>query len=184
MTLSMSLGISIGVRRTMWMMGGELAGVGIVATAAVVGVAALMLNYPTAFLVLRWGGGAYLVYLGVRMWLSRGHLAMDSDTTSGTSNASRGLLATQGFVTAVANPKGWAFFIVLLPPFIDANLPMASQLSVLITLILLLEFGCLLLYAHGGQHLNRLLRKRGNVRLLNRISGTLLIAVGFWLALG
>lgn len=185
MTLSMSLGISIGVRRTLWMMAGELIGVGIVATSAVVGVAALMLNYPAIFTVLKWAGGAYLLWLGVQMWLSRGRMAMaDAPKDDDTETVSRLQLATQGFVTAIANPKGWAFFVVLLPPFIDTTLPMAPQLSVLITLILMLELSCLVLYAHGGQNLHRLLRKRGNVRLLNRISGTLLIGVGVWLALG
>lgn len=52
MTLSMTLGMTIGVRRTFWMMWGELLGVGLVSLAAVAGVAALMLNYPAAFLVL------------------------------------------------------------------------------------------------------------------------------------
>lgn len=185
MTLSMSLGISVGVRRTLWMMIGELTGVGIVAGAAVVGVAAIMLNYPAVFVVLKWGGGAYLLYLGVQMWLSKGRMAMGhgDDATAGDP-MSRGQLATQGFVTAIANPKGWAFFIVLLPPFIDSSLPVAPQLSILITMILSLELGCLLLYAHGGQSLKRLLSRSGNVRILNRISGTLLIGVGVWLALG
>lgn len=182
MTMSMSLGISIGVKRTLWMMLGELTGVGIVAVSAVVGVATLMLNYPTVFAVFKWAGGAYLIWLGLKMWLSKGHMAMGNDRDD-NHTGSRRQLATQGFVTAIANPKGWAFFVVLLPPFIDANLPMAPQLGVLISLILVLELGCLMLYAQGGQSLNRLLSKRGNVRLLNRISGTLLIGVGIWLAL-
>lgn len=185
MTLSMSLGISVGVRRTLWMMVGELTGVGIVAGAAVVGVAALMLNYPAIFVILKWGGGAYLLYLGIQMWLSKGRMAMGAEGDNAASSpTSRGQLVTQGFVTAIANPKGWAFFIVLLPPFIDSNLPMAPQLSILIAMILTLELCSLLLYAHGGQGLKKLLSRRGNVRMLNRISGTLLIGVGVWLALG
>lgn len=185
MTLSMTLGISVGVRRTRWMMVGELLGVGIVAGSAVVGVAAIMLNYPAIFVVLKWGGGAYLIWLGVQMWLSKGRMAMGAHGEDAPSvTTSRGQLAMQGFVTAIANPKGWAFFIVLLPPFIDRSLPMTPQLSVLIVMILALELCCLLLYAHGGQSLKRLLSRSGNVRILNRISGTLLIGVGIWLALG
>lgn len=183
MTLSMSLGITIGVRRTLWMMIGELTGVGLVATAAVVGVATLMLNYPAAFTVLKLAGGAYLIFLGAQMWLSKGRMALPEDGVV-TTSASRSQLIAQGFVTAIANPKGWAFFIVLLPPFIDADLPMAPQLSVLISLILTLELLCLLLYANGGHGLSRLLRKHGNVRTLNRVAGTLIIIVGIWLALG
>lgn len=185
MTLAMSLGIAVGVRRTLWMMVGELTGVGIVAGAAVVGVATVMLNYPAIFVVLKWGGGAYLLYLGLQMWLSRGRMAMGPENNGPAAHtASRWHLATQGFITAIANPKGWAFFIVLLPPFIDSSLPMAPQLSILIAIILSLELGSLLLYAHGGQSLKRLLSRGGNVRILNRISGTLLIGVGIWLALG
>ena len=43
MTLALSLGITIGVRRALWMMAGELVGVGLVATASAVGVATFML---------------------------------------------------------------------------------------------------------------------------------------------
>ena len=51
MTLAMSLGISIGARRTLWMMAGELAGIALVGVAAVLGVAALLLKAPTVFAV-------------------------------------------------------------------------------------------------------------------------------------
>ena len=90
----------------------------------------------------------------------------------------------QGFVTAVANPKGWAFFIALLPPFIDGQQPLLLQLSLLLSIILLIEFICLVLYAGGGRTLNHLLQKSNNVRLLNRIAGTMMFGVGLWLALG
>ena len=183
MTLSLSLGITVGVRRAMWMMAGELLGVALVATAAAVGVATFMLRYPTAFAVFKYVGGAYLAWLGVQLWLSRGKLAM-SETDTQAPASSRWQLAVQGFVTAIANPKGWAFFIALLPPFIDSHRPMAPQLSVLVLMILVLEFICLQLYAHGGRKLSQALRRGAGVRVLNRIAGTLMVGVGAWLALG
>ena len=72
MTLAMTLGMSIGVRRTLWMMIGELLGVATVAIAAVLGVASVMLNYPDAIAILKWVGGAYLIYIGVNMWRAIG----------------------------------------------------------------------------------------------------------------
>ncbi len=182
MTLSLSMGMSIGIKKTMFMMYGELLGVGLVASASVVGVAAIMLQYPAIFMLLKYAGGAYLCYLGISMWLSRGKMSLKVDECS--FNVSKKNLAIQGFVTAIANPKGWAFFIALLPPFIDKSLPFAPQLSVLILFILLLEFSCLLIYASGGMTLRKLLQNSSNVKLLNKIAGTMMIAIGVWLALG
>ncbi|WP_404377475.1 LysE family translocator [Vreelandella aquamarina] len=183
MTLAMVLGMTQGVKRTLWMMVGELIGVGFVAAAAGAGVAALMLRQPELFIAFKWVGGAYLAYLGIMMWRSRGRMAIPSELDSGPA-AGRLQLAMQGLVTAVANPKGWAFFMVLLPPFLDGSKPLAPQLSMLIAVILTIEFASMLVYATGGKTLRKLLGKSGNVRLLNRIAGTLMIGVGVWLALG
>jgi len=183
MTLSMVLGMTQGVKRTLWMMAGELVGVGLVAVASGAGVATLMLRQPELFAVFKWVGGAYLFYLGVMMWRSRGRMAIPLENLE-LKPVSRGQLALQGFVTAVANPKGWAFFVALLPPFLDASRPLAGQLSLLIGIILTIEFLSLLVYAAGGRGLRRLLGESGNVRLLNRIAGSLMVGVGLWLALG
>lgn len=181
MTLAMTLGMSIGVKRALWMMLGELAGVGLVATLSAAGVAALLLNYPDVFTVLKYAGGVYLAYTGIQMWMSRGKMAISTDSAA---QATEKALIMQGFITAIANPKGWAFFVALLPPFLDTGSPLADQLVSLIAIILLLEFTCLLIYASGGRSLRSLLMKSGNVRLMNRIAGTLMIGVGIWLAAG
>ncbi|WP_386078105.1 LysE family translocator [Vreelandella sp. F11] len=183
MTLAMVLGMTQGVKRTLWMMIGELLGVGLVAAAAGAGVAALMLRQPELFVLFKWVGGAYLGYLGIMMWRSRGRMAIPSELDAGPP-ANPLQLAMQGFVTAVANPKGWAFFMVLLPPFLDSSRPLPGQLSLLIAVILTIEFASMLVYATGGKTLRSVLGKSGNVRLLNRIAGTLMIGVGLWLALG
>ncbi|WP_208644203.1 LysE family translocator [Vreelandella andesensis] len=183
MTLAMVLGMTQGVKRTLWMMIGELIGVGIVAAAAGAGVAALMLRQPELFVAFKWVGGAYLAYLGIMMWRSRGRMAIPDELNAGPA-AGRMQLAIQGLVTAVANPKGWAFFMVLLPPFLDGGRPLAPQLTLLIAVILVIEFASMLVYATGGKTLRNALGKSGNVRLLNRIAGTLMIGVGVWLALG
>ncbi|MEO9749478.1 MULTISPECIES: LysE family translocator [Marinobacter] len=183
MTLALSLGITIGVKRALWMMAGELVGVAVVATAAAVGVATFMLKYPTAFAVFKYAGGAYLAWLGIQMWRSRGKMAMPEEDSQPVES-SRLQLALQGFVTAIANPKGWAFFIALLPPFIDSKLPIAPQLTALILIILGLEFLCLQLYAHGGKTLRKALKQGGGVRTVNRVAGSLMVLVGAWLAFG
>lgn len=184
MTLSLTLGMSLGLRRTFYMMWGELLGVALVSVAAVAGVAAIMLKHPQAFTLLKYCGGGYLTYLGVQMWRSKGKMSLSSEQVETDQHVTPANLALQGFITAIANPKGWAFMISLFPPFIDQNFPVIPQIVVLLAIILIIEFSCLVIYASGGRELRTFLNKKGGTRLLNRISGVLMVGVGFWLALG
>lgn len=190
MTLALSLGMSIGVRKTFWMMWGELTGVAVLTVLSVIGVASIMLNYPTAFTLFKYMGGAYLIYIGTQQWLMRGKMKLQS-TESGAQDGNlqpadvidNKKLILQGFVTAIANPKGWAFMVSLLPSFINPALDLTPQLLALLMIIISIEFMFLSLYATGGKSLGRLLGKSNNVRLLNRISGSVMILIGVWLAL-
>ncbi|UTA48771.1 LysE family translocator [Simiduia sp. 21SJ11W-1] len=180
MTLALTLGMAVGVRRSMWMMAGELTGVALVALAAVLGVAALMLNYPGLFTVLRYVGGAYLLWLGWKLW----HAPPPNLEAQSEAPQTRWDLALQGFTTAVSNPKGWAFMVALLPPFLRDDLPLWSQMAGLLAVIVIIEFSSLMLYASGGKHLSRFLARSGGAGWLNRIAGSLMGVVGVWLALG
>lgn len=183
MTLSLTLGMSIGVRRTFWMMWGELLGVALVSISAVVGVATIMLSYPALFIVLKFAGSGYLLYLGIQLFRSRGRMAISQNLQS-EKTISRRALAGQGFITAVSNPKGWAFTISLLPPFIDRAYSIVPQMSILLIILLIIEFICLIIYACGGRSLRTFLNNKGGTGLLNKTAGTLMIGISGWLVAG
>ncbi len=180
MTLAMTLGMRFGLRAVAWMMIGELSGVGLVATLSAIGVAAILLTTPSLFLALKIGGGIYLIYLGIQMWQAKGKMAL-TDNSNMRASFTRRQLITQGFITAVANPKGWAFFVALLPPFLDPDKNLANQLVIFLAMILSLEALCLLIYGTGGKSLGRFLSEAHHQRTLNRCSGSLLAGVGVWL---
>ena len=182
MTLALTMGITIGVRNTMKMMVGELIGVLIVAVTAVVGGGAIISSFTTAFLLLKYGGGIYLMIVGYQMINSRGSLALNFDGTH-VFEINFIKLSTQGFITAVANPKGWAFFIAMVPAFINYEVALLPQMSALVIIVLIIEFISLMIYAIGGQALGIMLKKQNNIRLINRIAGLLMVGVGVWLAL-
>jgi len=182
MTLALTMGIAIGVRNTMKMMFGELIGVLIVAGISVVGGGAIVSSFPMAFLFLKYGGGLYLMVVGYQMINSRGSLALNFDAAN-VYEISFIKLSLQGFITAVANPKGWAFFIAIVPAFINYEISLFPQMSALVFIILVIEFLSLMLYASGGQALGVLLKRRNNFRVINRIAGILMICVGIWLGL-
>ena len=180
MTLALSLGMSVGYRRTLWMMCGEMLGIGLVALTAVLGIASVMISYPWLFNLLKLVGSAYLFYLGISLWQSKGKLAFTHSDKAELASNNWGLFM-QGFITAIANPKGWAFMISLLPPFIDESQPLLIQLVVLVSIILFFEFVCMSIYATGGKSLKHLLGRSENVRTMNKVSGLLIIGVSIWL---
>lgn len=182
MSLAMTLGMTIGVRKTLYMMLGEIFGVALVAVLAVSGVASVMIQYPTLFAVLKWVGGAYLIYLGIKMWRTKVHIDLNSSITESEITPLK--LICQGFVTAIANPKGWAFMISLLPPFVNIDKPLPFQLAILVSIIMLSELVCMLIYANGGKWLRRILNKSNQAQWINRVGGALLAAIGVWLAFG
>jgi threonine/homoserine/homoserine lactone efflux protein len=55
-------------------------------------------------------------------------------------------------------------------------------MTALVSIILIIEFTSLMLYAAGGQVLGKLLLNNDNVLLLNRVAGALMMCVGIWLA--
>jgi len=115
---------------------------------------------------------------------SKGKITIVNNQTDKASQASGLCLAAQGFLIAVSNPKAWAFLMSLLPPFIDPKLSLVPQLSILVYIIIITEFCCLVMYAKGGNTLGNFLYKKGNIHLMNRITGTIMLCLGFWLILG
>lgn len=178
MTLAMSLGMAVGIRTTLWMMIGELIGVATVALLSVAGVAAIMTQNPSLFTGLKILGAGYLIYTAYKMWISQSKVSQCS--VNGQSTSPKQLFA-QGLLTAIGNPKGWAFMIALLPPFINPDLKLIPQISVLLLIILLSEFICMMIYATGGKALGKLLNQGNNVVWMNRISAGLLFMVAIWL---
>ncbi|XQF94331.1 LysE family translocator (plasmid) [Pseudoalteromonas espejiana] len=180
MTLAMTLGMSIGVRRTLWMMIGELLGVASVAIAAVLGVASVMLNYPDAFAILKWVGGGYLIYIGVNMWRAKGRMSL----IHSFKRCKLPVAFYARLYNAIANPKGWAFMISPLPPFISVQHAVAPQLLVLVLVIMVSEFVHGVAYATGGKSLRLFLARGDNIKWMNRIAGSLMGLVGIWLIFG
>lgn len=181
MTLALTMGMSIGLGNTMKMMVGELSGVLLVATVVVVGSGGLMAANPMLLVVFKYVGGAYLLFVGLQMMRSRGAMAVKPDG-SVSFDLDFFSLAGQGFITAVANPKGWAFFLAMAPGFINYDVDLGPQMTALVSIILIIEFTSLMLYAAGGQVLGKLLLNNDNVLLLNRVAGALMMCVGIWLA--
>lgn len=83
------------------------------------GLTAVLAASPMAFTVIKYAGGAYLVWLGLRLLLDRGAPQQAAPDT-GSRRKLRGLFL-QGFLTNVLNPKVILFFLSFLPQFVDPH---------------------------------------------------------------
>jgi len=86
--------------------------------AAALGLSALIAASATAFTVLKWVGGAYLVWLGIVMFRAR---PLDLGAAKQAPRQRLRRIFAEGFATNVLNPKVALFFLALLPQFIDPN---------------------------------------------------------------
>jgi len=134
------------------------------------------------FTLIRWTGAAYLIYLGVMLWLQKGQsLAEQTDVATNTGKAKTFFL--QGFIVAITNPKTIIFYAAFFPQFIDPALPAGEQLFVLSATFLIIAAIIDSSYAILAGKLRPWLSSERRGRIRNRITGTLLIITGAALAL-
>ncbi len=98
---------------------GISAGCCVHAIASAVGLSAILAASATAFLFIKLAGGAYLVYLGIRMALARPGHAQENPATRDVR--SRRTIFWQAMVTNVLNPKVILFFLAFIPQFVRAD---------------------------------------------------------------
>jgi threonine/homoserine/homoserine lactone efflux protein len=165
-------GRSAGVRT---MLGGA-SGLTVHATAAALGVSALLATSATAYASLKLLGVAYLVYLGVRMLVSARRPSEPDQASTG------GPWFAQGFVSNALNPKVALFFLTFVPQFLPdtgSTLPAALALSAIFAAIYIAWFSGLV--ALVGLASGALRRPRVKAAI-ERVTGGALVAFGVRLA--
>jgi threonine/homoserine/homoserine lactone efflux protein len=147
--------------------------------AAALGLSLVLAQSAWAFAAVKYVGAAYLIYLGVRMWLRADVSVAGSDVAS--SGAKRALF--EGIAVEVLNIKTALFFLAFLPQFVSAAQPLVPQLLLLGAICVVLNTTAdvlAVLFAH------RLLRassvRARRAKLMNRASGATMIALGVYLA--
>jgi threonine/homoserine/homoserine lactone efflux protein len=139
------------------------------------GVAAIILASNAVFTVLKWIGAAYLVYVGARMLFARREPIALRPQPVARSFA-------RGFAVQAANPKALAFFVALLPQFIDPTANVALQVLILGVASQLIEIAVLALYVWLTGRAQQIVGGRFGT-IVERVAGGFLIAAGARLAL-
>ncbi|HDM8160373.1 TPA: LysE family translocator [Vibrio harveyi] len=168
--LMLSNSISNGFRRSVYTAIGDLTANLLQMVVAALGLATLIASSEHFFTVVKWGGVAYLLYLGFKLIFVKSSNSVDQQT----KQRSKSSLYWQGFVTSAANPKAVIFFAALFPQFISQDSSLLVQFVILSSTYLIMDGVFLCCYGKFAESI--VSRLRDNMKLhLDRVSGIFLI---------
>lgn len=175
--ISMSTGMRHGYRAALTAILGLQAAILLQLGIVALGLGALLAASEQAFLVVKFLGAAYLVWLGIQRWRAPA-LAVDA---AAQPVARKGLFL-QGLMVNLTNPKAIIFIGALVPQFVDPTQAQLPQYLTIATTLCLTDLIVMSCYALAAFRLGRWLRDPAAIRLQNRAFGSLFISAGALLA--
>jgi threonine/homoserine/homoserine lactone efflux protein len=152
--------------------------------ASAFGLSAILMASAIVFSIIKYIGAGYLVYLGIRMLLSKND-ALGTAFDSASTKVRYIRIYTQGILTNVLNPKMALFFLAFLPQFINPT-KANSPLPFLFLGSIFLTTGtiwCLIVAVFSSYVTDTLRQRAGIKRIMEKISGGLFILLGLKLAI-
>ncbi|MFT0519267.1 LysE family translocator [Pseudomonas faucium] len=176
--LALTHGALYGARRTLFTIVGGVFGFSALIALAMFGLSALLQASASVLTVLKWVGGAYLLWLGIQLWRSPALQLEASQRTASLGNAD---LFRQGLLSAVANPKVLLFYGAFLPQFLDPQRGLLLQFVIMAATFASVEFVVEYLLARMAFRVRPWLAKGG--KGFNRCCGSLFVLIGVALPL-
>ena len=177
--LALTHGALYGRRTTLFTIVGGALGFVLIIALSMFGIGALVKSSIVWLTVLKWLGGAYLVWLGVQVWRAPPIATMEPGCRP--SQAQPWSLFRQGALSATTNPKGLLFFSAFLPQFIDPGRSLATQFAVMAASFVVVESLTEYMLASAANRIRPWLVRVG--RRFNRVCGGVFAAIGLALPL-
>lgn len=171
--LALTHGALHGPRQTLFtILGGSVGFVAVVAL-SMFGIGALLQTSLLWLTVMKWVGGAYLVWLGIQVWRSP---PIGLPVPAAASPHAGWSLFRQGLLSAVTNPKGLLFFAAFLPQFVDPARSLVTQFAIMAGTFALIEILTEAVIAGAAHRISPWLARTG--RRFNRACGGVFVAIG------
>lgn len=179
---TMSNAMNQGWRRAFWGILGQQVALIVHVIIVAAGVGFIVSRSPIVFGAIRYAGAAYLVYLGVRMILTRTD-ASDAENTAALPAEGAWSMVRRGFWVNLLNPKAIVFFLAFMPQFIRLDQPQIPQYLIFIVTCVLVDVVVMwFFFAVAARPFRRATRTPRDRRTLNAVFGALFIAVAALLA--
>ncbi|MDN3682430.1 LysE family translocator [Vibrio tapetis subsp. quintayensis] len=148
------------------------------------GLATVADNWSEVFVVIRYVGAGYLIYLGYKMFKALPEVKDSIDNEVQQPQKTEALASfTQGFLISASNPKVILFYISFLPTFVDLAALQAQDIVLVSVLSAVALMAGLMLIAIGASRMARMLKTPKAHQRLNRGAGSIMIAAGTYLAI-
>jgi homoserine/homoserine lactone efflux protein len=168
---SMSSGLNYGFRHGYWnALGLQLA---LLVQIAVVAAG-------VAFLVVKWFGVGYLLYLAILQWKAP---AQSIEIKHELARKSRGKLVLHGFLVNITNPKAIVFLLAVLPQFLDLSKPQWIQYLIMAATMVTIDLIVMAGYTGLAAKVLRLLKSSKQQKVMNRTFAGLFAGAAFLLSL-
>lgn len=177
---SMAAGQRCGFRRGYWNVVGLQAALVVQIAIVGAGLGALLAASELAFLVIKWFGVVYLLYLGWRQWAAP--VATLDGPESTTPMLSPARLILRGFLVNMSNPKAIVFFLAVLPQFLDPSRPLLIQYVWLTATIVFVDMVVMAGYTGLASRVLHALRSPRQQKIVNRTFGGLFMGAAGLLA--
>ena len=176
--LALTHGALYGLKKTTFTIAGGALGFVLVIALSLFGIGALLAASARLLIVLKWVGGAYLIWLGIQVWRSP---AIGSTPKATGPLVTRTAVFRQGLLAAVTNPKGILFFVAFLPQFLVTDSPLFVQFAIMTVTFVGIEIVTETVIALGSEKIQPFLAKFGT--RVNQTFGAVFIAIGIALPL-
>jgi len=175
--------LTYGTRMALLTVLGNITGLFFMSIFSVAGLSTLVLVSASGFKFLKIVGAVYLIFLGLRLW-TRGFTPGHSEVRGyRVQNNTFYRLYFQGLMVALSNPKAIGFTTALFPQFINHQLPLAPQFSLLVCTFMLYSFGCLTFYGWLGARTRNRIQHSRYEKIISRSFAFLFIGSGIGLGL-
>lgn len=171
--LALTHGALYGHRKACWTVAGGMFGFVVLMALSMFGIGALLKASADALTVLKWIGGAYLIWLGLQLWRAP---PVQLDTLAPATAKPGAALLRQGFFSAISNPKVILFFGAFLPQFLDPQRNLWLQFAVMALTFVVVEGLVEYLLARMAQRIRPWLQRSG--KGFNRCCGGLFALMG------
>jgi len=171
--------LASGFRPAMVVIGGIVLGDVIFLLFAAFGLSMVARILGNMFFIVKICGGAYLVWLGIKIWLKDPEPLtgnQDSDSRSRWGNFASGLVIT------LSNPKVILFYCGFLPTFLDLSTLTFVDLAIVVAIITTVLVAVLGAYAYLASRARKMFTRKRSVRRLNRAAGSVMVAAGVTIA--